>query len=122
MKLSQIKIDHFNDSFKKTAEAASIGVQSIRNMIIDERECLLLADGNYILSSQRSIIFQVPEDPKLLDAKTRPEGYYRIEDGFENKSIAYWGDGFWLCHGDENQYWDDILNIKTIEPIDIESE
>ena len=62
MKLKQIKKQYFQDNFKKMAEAGGIGVQTLRNFLSADREAKKLDDGNFILTSKKTIEFKVDND------------------------------------------------------------
>ena len=61
--------------------------------------------------------------PNYSDPKIRPKGHYKIKAAFEGSdefySIAWWTGSEWLCIGDENEYWDNELNLKSIERVEL---
>ena len=121
MKLKQIKDNSFNGSFKLMAVSAKLSIQSLRNMISADREALELANGNFILTNDRSRIFEI-EKADYSNHKTRLEGHYKLEADFDVNGFAYWTGTEWLLIGDEDEYSDDELNIKSIELVELKTQ
>lgn len=120
MKIKNIKDDFFGGCFKAISKSSNTSVQVIRNLICYDREALKLSGGGFILKSKRQIIFNMPEID-YSDPKTRPEGYYRIEGASGKKLISYWSGVSWICYGDTNEYAEYVLDIKSIELIELKT-
>ncbi len=120
MEIKLIKEKFFSDDFKRIAESGGVGVQFIRTLVSKKRKVLELANGDFILTSFKTIIFK-REKPDYSDPKTRPEGYYRLVMELDIPPIAYWTGKEWLLIGDESEYWDDELSIKSIELVELKA-
>lgn len=61
MKLVKLIYTQYSGDRKAAAKAANTTLQTIKNWIQQDREVIALADGNWVLKSDKTIIFGVLE-------------------------------------------------------------